>query len=392
MYGTRLATTIARIVLRFKLQGFRFRTEDYCAILAQLFLTGLAAVITASAPIFMITRTYELAAVVDPSTPLPFPADVYTARTITALKLMFAQMLLFWSTLWAGKFSLLIFFRRMVIGIPKYLYIWWAVFTLVLLAYLASMLSNFLTCVPLQKYWSATGCSDPRNVRRSDASIKFATSVDIAADFLIMLMPLRLVMTMKISLKQKLGLSVLFSLGVIVIVFAFVRLFKVTEATAESQTNPTTVADGPILLSIWSMIEAAVAVVVANLPAFRTLLRKNSSPGPSNSQVARRRTGYTTTIGTKANNIRRSALFRRDMELESLHSEDEVDRRTMVNSKDTTEMREGKDITVTTFVSVESSERFKGMLRSASIFERKSGARCTDQSYAKCALIAADSR
>jgi hypothetical protein len=86
-------------------------------------------------------------------------------------------MLLFWSTLWAGecfcgpaprrmfgptntnggkgKFSLLVFFRQMVKGLPTYMYIWWAVFTLVLMTYLGCILSNFLTCVPLQKYWSA---------------------------------------------------------------------------------------------------------------------------------------------------------------------------------------------------------------------------------------------
>ncbi|KAH8808634.1 hypothetical protein F5884DRAFT_378380 [Xylogone sp. PMI_703] len=341
-----LLTTIARIALRLKIQGFRFRAEDYLAISAQAFLTGLAAVITCSAPVFMITRAYELAVVRDPSTPLPLPLDVYTARTITALKLMFAQMLLFWSALWAGKFSLLVFFRRMVIGIPKYMFVWWAVFTLVLLAYLASMLSNFLTCVPLTKYWSATGCSDPKNIERSDKSIKFATSVDIVADFLIMLLPLRLVLTMKISLKQKLGLCVLFSLGIIVIVFAFIRLFNVTQATAESETNPTTVADGPILLSLWSMIEAAVAVVVANLPAFRTLLRKRDS-STANSPHERRR-GYSTTIGSKVMN-KRPAMLRRDMELESLHSFTEVERK-----HSPTETRE---ITVTTLVSVESSER-----------------------------------
>ena len=56
----------------------------------------------------------------------------------------------------AGKFSLLVFFRQIVIGIPKYLRIWWLVFTIVLLTYLACMLSNLLTCHPLKTYWSAS--------------------------------------------------------------------------------------------------------------------------------------------------------------------------------------------------------------------------------------------
>lgn len=111
------ATTAARVALRFKVQG-EFRAEDYFAILAFVFLTGLAAVVTSEAPIFEMTRIYMLAAATDPLTPLPLPADEYVARTTTALKLMFAysigvpeifnsltvprQMLLFWSALWAG--------------------------------------------------------------------------------------------------------------------------------------------------------------------------------------------------------------------------------------------------------------------------------------------------
>lgn len=140
-----------------------------------------------------------------------------------------------------------------------------------------------------------------------------------------MLLPLRLLMTLRISLKQKLALSCLFSLGIIVVVFAFIRLFNVTKATAESQTNPTTVADGPILLSLWSIIEAAVAVIVANLPAFRTLLRNSSNSGVSNSQEGYRSgysNGFSNTIRSKMNRGR-SNIVGRVVEMESLHSYEE---------------------------------------------------------------------
>ncbi|KAG0648038.1 hypothetical protein D0Z07_5941 [Hyphodiscus hymeniophilus] len=321
LWSLALTTTIARVVIRLRIQR-KFYAEDYFAVLAMVFLTTLSAVVTAAAPIFEMTQAYLIAAAVDPETPLPLPAAEFTAHTIRALKLMFAQMLLFWSTLWAGKFSLLVFFRHMVVGIPRYMHIWWGVFTLVLLTYLACMLSNFLTCVPLDKYWSATGCSSPDDLKRSGASIKFATGVDIAADFLVMLLPLRLLVTLQISLKQKLGLAGLFSLGIIVIVFAFVRLFKVTRATALSQTDPTTLADGPIILSLWSTIEAAVSVIVANLPAFRSLLRNKGNTGFSKSK-GERSTGYPTQITSKITASQSAIVSRnRGYELESLSSFD----------------------------------------------------------------------
>ena len=216
------------------------------------------------------------------------------------------------------------------------------------------------------------GCSDPNNLKRSDASIKFATSVDIFADFLsiaprfsshlhcvtnrcqVMLLPLRLLMTLRISLRQKLGLSCLFSLGIIVIVFAFVRLFNVTKATEKSKTDPTTVANGPILLSLWSTIEAAVAVIVANLPAFRTLLRNSGNSGVSKTQEGYRagNLGYSYKIGSKTNNGR-STIVGRSVEMESLHSFDTNQKARIQGVK----TGNGGEVILPAVLSAESSQR-----------------------------------
>lgn len=94
-----------------------------------------------------------------------------------------------------------------------------------------------------------------------------------------MLLPLRLLYIVQISRRQKVALASLFSLGIIVIIVAFIRLHHVTRATSSAQVDPTKIADGSILLSLWSQIEAAVAVLVANLPAFRSLLRSGTTVG-----------------------------------------------------------------------------------------------------------------
>lgn len=93
-------------------------------MLAFLFLTALTAVITVLAPIFYMARGYMIDVATDPLTPPPMPLDEMLERQVMGLKLMFAyvllslcdsavpmwcrQMLLFWATLWAGKFSLLV--------------------------------------------------------------------------------------------------------------------------------------------------------------------------------------------------------------------------------------------------------------------------------------------
>ncbi|KAF1840641.1 uncharacterized protein K460DRAFT_320915, partial [Cucurbitaria berberidis CBS 394.84] len=285
LWGVSFTLTGLRGFLRWHSQR-RLYADDHFVIFGFMSLTGLTAVITCVLPHFFLAGEYSKAVTKNPLTPLPLPQDEFVERTRTSLKLMFSQMLLFWTTLWAAKFSILFFFRRLVKGLPAYIKAWWACFVLVLLLYLASMASNFLTCYPLTRYWSATGCSAPGDLRRADNSIKFATSADVVADAAIMILPLNLLRKLQVSPQQKFGLAVIFSLGTIIIAFAFARLVQVTKAT--SNPDPTSIADGPVLLSMWSHIESSVSIIVATLPAFRYLLNSRAgrtTPGPSGPQV-----------------------------------------------------------------------------------------------------------
>jgi hypothetical protein len=83
----------------------QFFADDHFVFFGLLSLTGLTAVITCLLPQFYLASDYQKAAVDDPRTPLPLPPDEFVERTRTALQLMFTQMLLFWTTLWAGKFD-----------------------------------------------------------------------------------------------------------------------------------------------------------------------------------------------------------------------------------------------------------------------------------------------
>ncbi|KAF3053180.1 hypothetical protein E8E11_011459 [Didymella keratinophila] len=255
VWAVALLLTLLRGLTRWHSQQQIF-ADDYLIFGGMISLTALTAVITRLLPQFYLAGSYTAAVMQDPTTPMPLPPGVFLERTQTSLKLMFSQMLLFWTTLWAAKFSILFFFRRLLNGLPRYIKAWWGCFVVVLLLYSACILSNFLTCKPLAKYWSATGCSDPEDLIRADASIKFATSADVVADAVIMILPLNLLRKLQINARQKFGLAMIFSLGTIIIAFAFARLAQVTKATSNAAKDPTTVADGPVLLSMWSHIES----------------------------------------------------------------------------------------------------------------------------------------
>lgn len=96
-----------------------------------------------------------------------------------------------------------------------------------------------------------------------------------------MALPIRLLWYLRISLRKKLGLAAIFSLCVIVIVFAIVRAVETSRSLLPLSTSQFQQTD-PIWLSFWSVLESSVAILVSCLPTFRVLFKKDDvRPVPS---------------------------------------------------------------------------------------------------------------
>jgi hypothetical protein len=96
--------TAFRVIFQWRIQRL-LHGDDYFVIAGIVALTALTAVITRILPQWFLVAEYSKAAATDPTTPLPLPPDEMTARTVMSLKLMFSQMLLFWTSLWAGMLT-----------------------------------------------------------------------------------------------------------------------------------------------------------------------------------------------------------------------------------------------------------------------------------------------
>lgn len=116
MWALSLSLTVLRGVSRWHSQRQIF-ADDYFIFFGLVSLTVLTIVITLLLPQFYLAGTYAAAAMLDPTTPMPLPPDIFIERTRTSLKLMFSQMLLFWTTLWAG---MLIIYVRSLGGVTKH--------------------------------------------------------------------------------------------------------------------------------------------------------------------------------------------------------------------------------------------------------------------------------
>ncbi len=92
-------------------------------------------------------------------------------------------------------------------------------------------------------------CNSPRNVRASNDSLYITTAFDMASDILVMLPLLFLLPGLRVTRKEKLALTSIFSLSAIVIIVAIIRVV---------QTSATTQHVDPVWLALWSSIESSV--------------------------------------------------------------------------------------------------------------------------------------
>ncbi|KAF3924451.1 hypothetical protein AA313_de0209865 [Arthrobotrys entomopaga] len=200
------------------------------------------------------------------------PGPNFLAEVAYYLRLQFAAITMFWNILWAVKFSLLIFIWRLTDGLPSMRKWWWGVFVFNIIMWASAIMSQYLNCRPLSTAFAiGPGACETLHPGTSVRAMLYAMAADIITDVTIMALPLRLLYGLKINKKQKFGLILIFSLGLLCVIFAIVRGVGSVVGNAIM----------PIWLNVWTQSEACVALVVACLPSLRTLLLSRSITGGS---------------------------------------------------------------------------------------------------------------
>ncbi|CAO2656833.1 Nn.00g056360.m01.CDS01 [Neocucurbitaria sp. VM-36] len=164
------------------------------------------------------------------------------------------------NVIWLLKACMLFMFARMISGTS---YIKWIriVAAYVIVGWVAVQIAFFTACRPFVGYWGMPP-PNPQCTTLEHFAIVQAT-FNLSSDLLIIAIPIPMVASLSLPLKQKLGLGVLFSMGTFVIIAAI--LTKVY--------NLSDVYDTAYML--WYTREASVAVYVANLPGIWPLLREH---------------------------------------------------------------------------------------------------------------------
>ncbi|KAE8145204.1 hypothetical protein BDV25DRAFT_170723 [Aspergillus avenaceus] len=252
LYAVGMLGVFLRFVARIRRLGIsNLQTDDYMMVFAVVWYT----ILCVSLNQVVIVGGSNLMSEEDISHLTP----TLKADRIRGSKWVFVSEHSFVLAIWAMKACMLVIYARITEGLRQrkwvnYLGIY------VALGFVAVELSLFLICRPLPNYWAVPTpnyqCSSYQYYEIIQGCIS------ISADIFMLLIGLPLLLQVRVPLKQKFILVVIFGMGIFVIVAAVLTKVYCLVPSLISY----------IYMS-WYFREATVAVLVTNLPLIWSLLR-----------------------------------------------------------------------------------------------------------------------
>ena len=143
-----LVFVVLRTVIHFLVHR-RVSIDIICVWIALAFLIAIAGIYTKITPtLFEVDRVTSGAERISPAV---------LDRANLFLRCQFALILLFWTAVWAVKFSILMFYKDLFYRLPRQNRYWWIVFGYVALSYLACWGTQLASCWPIPTYFSFGG-------------------------------------------------------------------------------------------------------------------------------------------------------------------------------------------------------------------------------------------
>ncbi|KAJ5831919.1 Integral membrane protein [Penicillium riverlandense] len=182
------------------------------------------------------------------------------------------QMKAFWLTIpfynaavLCAKASILMQYLR-VFPTHRMRVICWVMIAILAIYGTWAVISAFLNCVPVAKFWddSIPGfCLSKPGLWFSNASMHITT------DFAILMIPIPALMAIDLPRKQKIALMVMFALGSFVCITSIVRLTALKKIADSSDPTYDNVG-----AASWSAIECNTGIICACLPTLKPLLAR----------------------------------------------------------------------------------------------------------------------
>ncbi|KAK0744608.1 hypothetical protein B0T21DRAFT_389898 [Apiosordaria backusii] len=201
---------------------------------------------------------------------------------------LLAMQLLIFTCLTCVKVALLLFFRRLYgkSESKRQKQYWWFTMISTLVVYIISMTTPQFKCYTNDFVYQNDHCNSGWFVTETLIIMTVVTVLNLITDLLILAIPINIVWNLQIRWRKKLALVGLFSLTIITMAIAIVRI-TVLHTTRKEQGSL-----DPVALIFWSLMEIDIAVLIACLSSFPQLFarskpREAEKPVPTASMVER---------------------------------------------------------------------------------------------------------
>ncbi|KAE8386308.1 integral membrane protein [Aspergillus alliaceus] len=179
------------------------------------------------------------------------------------LKLNFVTMLAYVLALGAIKISFCLLYLHIFPG-EKFRLACWSILAILVAETLEETLVVIFQCQPIHKAWDPTGLVEGKCV---DMTLFYYINfgIKLATDLALFVMPVPKLMQLKMTVGKRVGLVVMFSLGLLVCVTSIIRVTYMNSF----KDDHTWALVGAMN---WSCVEVAVAIFIACIPSFKSLV------------------------------------------------------------------------------------------------------------------------
>ncbi|CAJ2507095.1 Uu.00g082810.m01.CDS01 [Anthostomella pinea] len=188
---------------------------------------------------------------------------------IAIMQMIIPGSVLYVTSLWAIKVALVLFYRKLAAPSTRLQIVYNATLGFLAASWLVIFFDIVFQCYPNDKRWSL----DPDyqcNPKAAETNYWITIILNIFSDVFIICLPISMVLKLQMKRKQKLGVMGIFALGFFVVIASIVRAYY-------SKLNKT------MLTCTVSMVETAIAIIAACLPALRAIFLGHTSQAGNSS-------------------------------------------------------------------------------------------------------------
>ncbi|KAM3067564.1 hypothetical protein ACMFMF_009563 [Clarireedia jacksonii] len=242
------------------------------------------------AAVLVIPYLYVLIAVADIGFGLNM-WEIDTDKLNEVFHLFWVDECIYLALLAVTKLSLLVFILR-IFPARSFRIACYCVCAFTIAIGLTFIMTTIFSCDPIPYFWTKWDGVVLGKCNDVNLQTYIAAGFNIVQDFTILLLPLPELWKLQVSVKKKVQLFFMFSVGLFVSIISIIRLKYLV--TFNNTTNPTKDYT-PIV--VWSVVETQAGIICACLPSIRHLMKHVLPAGFLSSQKSSRQKGTNTTSG-----------------------------------------------------------------------------------------------